>query len=98
MANTQSQRLDRLRAEMRRAGIDGIALVPGANMRYLAGLDMHMNERLAIAFFPANGQPAMVLPALEQPRAQAQARFPIAFYPWHDGDGPEAAMRQAAAD
>jgi Xaa-Pro dipeptidase len=93
-----TERLNKLTAELRSAGVDAIAIVPGANMRYLAGLDMHMNERLAIAFFPANGQPAMVLPALEAPRAQAQAQFPIRFYPWTDEAGPEAALRQAIAD
>ncbi|MFN8569270.1 MAG: aminopeptidase P family N-terminal domain-containing protein [Kouleothrix sp.] len=73
--------------------MDALALVPGANLLYLAGLDLHMNERFTVAFFPAEGQPAMVLPALEQPRAQAQARFPLRFYPWNDGAGPAAALR-----
>lgn len=93
-----NQRLERLRAEMQRAGVAHVAVVPGANLRYLAGLDLHMNERLAVAFFPSEGQPAMVLPALEQPRAAAQARFPMRFYPWHDSTGPDAALRQAVAD
>ena len=34
--------------------MDVLAVVPGPNMRYLAGLDIHMNERVAIAFFPAD--------------------------------------------
>src|SRR5690349_15618080 len=98
MTNLGSERLDRLRAVMQSAGVSAIAVVPGANLQYLAGLDMHMNERLTVAFFPASGTPAMVLPALEAPRAQAQARFPIRFYPWQDDTGPQAALRQAAAD
>ncbi|KPV52178.1 hypothetical protein SE17_17030 [Kouleothrix aurantiaca] len=62
-------RIERLTAALPQGGMDVLAVVPGPNMRYLAGLDMHMNERVAIAFFPADGTPAMVLPALEPPRA-----------------------------
>src|SRR6266540_6315205 len=98
MTNVVSQRLERLRAVMRAAGVSTVAIVPGANLTYIAGLDMHMNERLTVALFPANGTPAMVLPALEAPRAEAQARFPIHFYPWKDDTGPADALRQAAAD
>jgi Xaa-Pro dipeptidase len=83
---------------MRSAGVDVVAVVPGANMRYLAGLEIHMNERLAVAFFPAAGQPAMVLPTLEAPRARAQARFPISFYPWDDSEGPVEALNRCVAE
>jgi Xaa-Pro dipeptidase len=98
MINAASDRLTRLRAAMRPAGIDVLAVVPGANMRYLAGLDIHMNERLAVAFFPADGKPAMVLPTLETPRAKAQARFPITFYSWDDADGPAGALSRCVAE
>jgi len=98
MTNVASQRLERLRALMRAAGVSSVAVVPGANLHYLAGLDMHMNERLTVAFFPADGTPAMVLPALEAPRAEAQARFPMRFYRWKDDTGPAEALHQAAAD
>ena len=93
-----TSRIERLAAALRQGGMDALAVVPGANLRYLAGLDMHMNERLTVAFFPAEGQPAMVLPALEQPRAQAQARFPIRFYPWTDSEGPQGALQRAVDD
>jgi Xaa-Pro dipeptidase len=98
MINQSPARLSRLQAAMRGAGADTVAVVPGANLRYLAGLDMHMNERLSVAFFPAEGQPAMVLPALEAPRAKAQARFPIRFYAWDDAAGPAEALRRCVAD
>jgi Xaa-Pro dipeptidase len=97
MTSNASDRLTRLQAAMRAAGVDAVAVVPGANLRYLAGLDMHMSERLAVAFFPAAGQAAMALPALEAPRAQGQARFPIQFYPWDDAAGPYGALRQCLA-
>src|SRR5215213_6626596 len=98
MTNAASDRLTRLQAVMRASGIDVLAVVPGANMRYLAGLEIHLSERIAVAFFPATGTPAMVLPTLETPRAQAQAPFPISFYPWDDADGAAGALSRCAAE
>src|SRR5262245_17839703 len=98
MTETTADRLTRLRDAMPADSLAAIAVVPGANLRYLAGLDLHMNERLTVAFFPAVGQPAMVLPALEAPRAQAQARVPMRFYTWDDAAGPYDALRRCAAD
>jgi len=94
MTNQPPDRLTRLRAAMRPAGIDVLAVVPGANMRYLPGLEIHMNERIGVAFIAAdqNATSAMVLPTLETPRAKAQARFPITFYSWDDADGPADAL------
>jgi len=93
-----TERLAKLQSAMRPAGIDVLAVVPGANMRYLAGLEIHSSERVAVAFFPADGTPAMVLPALETPRAQSQARFPITFYPWDDADGSAGTLSRCVAD
>src|SRR4051794_11071552 len=98
MSDPASDRLTRLRAAMRPAGIDVLSVVPGANMRYLAGLEIHMNERIAVAFFPADGTPAMVLPTLETPRAKAQAPFPMTFYSWDDAEGPAGALSRCMAD
>ncbi|HEU4325842.1 MAG TPA: Xaa-Pro peptidase family protein [Roseiflexaceae bacterium] len=93
-----SDRQTRLRAALRQGGMHAVAVVPGANLRYLAGLDLHMNERLTVAFFPVEGSPAMVLPRLEQPRAEMQVRAPLRFYPWDDSEGPVEALARCVAD
>jgi Xaa-Pro dipeptidase len=93
-----TERIEKLSAALRQSGMAALAIVPGANLHYLAGLDMHMNERLAVAFFPAEGQPAVVLPALEAPRAQSQARMPMRFYTWDDAEGPYEALRRCTSD
>ncbi|GAB4214983.1 MAG: aminopeptidase P family protein [Roseiflexaceae bacterium] len=93
-----SDRQTRLRAALRQGGMHAVAVVPGANLRYLAGLDLHMNERLTVAFFPVEGSPAMVLPKLEQPRAETQVSAPLRFYPWDDSEGPVAALARCVAD
>lgn len=93
-----ADRLDRLRAELAARGLDAVAVVPGANLRYTLGLDMHMNERLTVALVTADGRAAMVLPRLELPRAEAQARVPLRFYPWDDDEGPQGALRACVTD
>lgn len=90
--------IDQLRAAMHEAGLKTMALVPGANLQYLLGLSLHGSERLAILFVPHTGPLAMVLPALEQPRAAAEAQAEIRFYPWQDADGFGAALTRCAAD
>lgn len=91
-------RLDTLRTTMRAANFQTLAVVPGANLFYLLDLTIHQSERLAVAFFTAGGEIGLVLPALEQPRAQAEAPAPIRWYPWHDADGYEHALQQCVAD
>ncbi|MEN9938396.1 MAG: hypothetical protein RLZZ387_4975 [Chloroflexota bacterium] len=93
-----TNRLARLQDTMRARGLDAVAVACGANMFYLAGLDLHTKLRLTLALFPAEGQPALVLPAMEAPRAEAAARAPFKLYPWRDENGPADALAEAAAD
>lgn len=93
-----SDRVGRLTEALQRSSFDAIAVVPGASMRYLTGLDMHAGMRLTIVFFPKIGQPAFVIPALELPRAQALVCTPMTFYPWRDDEGPQAALRRCLED
>lgn len=96
MASTS--RIDRVREALRTADMSALAIIPGANLLYLLGLTMHSSERLAIAFIPQSGDVRMVLPALEQPRAAAEAQTTIQFYPWHDAEGYAQALSQCLDD
>jgi Xaa-Pro dipeptidase len=91
-------RIDKLRTVMRDINTEALVLVPGANLFYLLGLTMHLSERLALAFIGQEDDVGVVLPALEQPRAEAEARMPIRCYPWHDADGYEQALQQCVSD
>lgn len=93
-----SKRLEALSASLTSQNLAATAVVPGANLVYLAGLDMHKSERLTVAFFTAAGEVAMVIPTLEAPRARAQAQVPIRFYTWNDDEGPDQALRQCLED
>lgn len=93
-----SERLARVQAALRQYGFDVLAVAPGSNLRYLTGLDLHTKIRLTLALLPATGRPALVLPAMEQARVAAVTGDTFSYYPWHDGDGPDAALARAAAD
>ncbi|GIV95805.1 MAG: peptidase M24 [Herpetosiphonaceae bacterium] len=92
------QRFKRLQQALREAGADVVAIVPGANLFYLAGLTIHLSERLSIALFTADGRAAMVLPDLERPRAAQEARIGIDFYSWRDDEGFAPALERCCAD
>lgn len=91
-----TDRIARLTDAMQKHNFDAIAIVPGANLRYLTGLDFHTSERLTLALWPADGTPpCFVLPAFEATRAQATASIPLRLYPWSDAEGPGEALRGA---
>lgn len=94
MTNRHTMLLDTMKA----TGMDHLAIVPGANMLYLLGMTIHTSERLAIAFFAGDGRVRIVLPALEHPRAEAEARVAATFYPWTDTEGYANALRTCIAD
>jgi Xaa-Pro dipeptidase len=83
---------------MRAARLDVIALVPGANLLYMLGLTIHSSERLAVVLLSADGAVHIVLPALEQPRAESETRLPAQFYPWSDAEGYSGALARAAEE
>ncbi|MBC8161675.1 MAG: aminopeptidase P family protein [Roseiflexaceae bacterium] len=91
-------RHERLISELARHGLDAVAVVAGGTMRYLTGLDLHGGMRIMVAVFPASGEPAFVLPALEEPRARAIIPLPMRYYPWTDAEGPTAALAACARD
>lgn len=87
-----NDRLIRVTEALAAGELDALALVPGANLLYLLGLSIHASERLAVAFCTTEGEVHMVLPALEEPRAAAEATAPVMFYPWTDAEGYAGAL------
>ncbi len=72
---------------MASAGVDAVALVPGANFRQLFAKSFHVNERSLVIVVPKTGAPAAVVPSLEAASFQ-QIGFEGAVYLWRDHDGP----------
>lgn len=92
-----TQRLQKLTQEMLAHGVDGIAVVPGPNMVYLSGIHSHVSERPIVLFFPADDEPALVIPRLEAMKGR-QAGIPEdRIFDWTDEEGYTGAFQQACA-
>ncbi|WP_420630699.1 M24 family metallopeptidase [Candidatus Leptofilum sp.] len=90
-------RLDKLTHQILAHGVDGIALVPGPNMAYLSGIHSHVSERPIVLFFPADDEPAIVIPGLEAMKARAAGIPEERIFGWSDDEGYTAAFQQACA-
>ncbi|HEY6314367.1 MAG TPA: Xaa-Pro peptidase family protein [Streptosporangiaceae bacterium] len=66
-----AQRLGLVRDSVRAAGLDAVLLTPGPDLRYVTGYDAKQLERLTCLVVPADGDPALFVPRLELPAAQA---------------------------
>jgi Xaa-Pro dipeptidase len=97
MKETYVSRLHNLARAQQDSHVDLVAIVPGANLRYLTGLEMHTSERITLALFPVDGQPLFVLPVLEAPRAQADLGIEASFYTYTDDQGPGPAFEEASS-
>jgi Xaa-Pro dipeptidase len=75
-------------------GLDCVALLPGANLRYFTGLAGHLSERPLVAFIPAAGQPALALPVLEVPGARALLPDDVQLLAYSDEEGHEQVFHQ----
>lgn len=91
------ERFKRLQSELKAAGVDCLALLPGANLRYLIGLDFHLMERPTILLIPAEGSSSFVLPALEQNKVEQAGLAGLQLFAYTDQQGPDQAARQAIA-
>lgn len=87
-------RLKTLTELVAQSGLKAAVLVPGPNLTYLTGIHFRLMERPILAFVPATGGPALVLPALEQPQL-ASRDLPFRWFAYSDTDGPEPAIQQA---
>lgn len=78
-------RLVRLQKILADAKLDALVLNPGAGLFYLSGFHFHLMERPTVLIIPANGTPALVLPALEILKVE---QFPFKVDPFPFGDDP----------
>ncbi|KAB2955348.1 MAG: aminopeptidase P family protein, partial [Rhizobiaceae bacterium] len=88
-------RAERLKLAIADAGLDAVAIVPGANFYYLTGVHLHLMERPTVLFVGADGRRTAVIPALERARWQVAAPDVDTVY-WQDSGGYEAAFEKVA--
>jgi Xaa-Pro dipeptidase len=91
---TLADRLSRLAARAATSGVDAIVVSPGADLRYFLGHAVSSHERLTCLVVPTEGEPHLVVPALERPGwtgTPAEALgLPIST--WMDGEDPYAVV------
>jgi Xaa-Pro aminopeptidase len=88
-----AKRMQRAAEEADAAGLTGVLVTPGPDLVYLAGYaPVAITERLTVLIVRKNREPAMVLPVLERPDAEAApSAGTIALTDWADGSDPYAA-------
>ncbi len=89
MAKATEARLQQLRSSMERAGVDLLAVGPGAHMHWLLGFHPHADERPCLLCVSA-GSAAMLMPALNAQGIREHTDLP--FYEWSDAEGPQSAF------
>ena len=82
------------------AGIDALLVSPGADLRYLTGYEALPLERLTCLVVPAHGDPALVIPALEEPAALASpvGELGLAVLAWQETDDPYHLVRSVLSE
>lgn len=88
-------RLHRVRHAALEAGVDGVLVTPGADLRYLTGYDAKALERLTCLVIPTHGDAAIVVPNLEVLAALASPIADLDLPVIGCGEGDDAYARVA---
>ena len=92
-----SLRIEALQQLQEANGVACVALMPGANLQYFTGLPSHISERPTVAFVPATGQLAVLLPELEAPSARWHLPGSVRLFTYTDEEGHEQAFHHVAS-
>jgi Xaa-Pro aminopeptidase len=87
-----TRRMARASDQADAAGLTGVLIAPGPDLLYLAGyMPVAITERLTLLAVQKHRDPAMILPVLERPDAEAApSAGAIALTDWRDGEDPYA--------
>lgn len=79
------------------AGLAGLVITPGYDLRYLVGSRAQTFERLTALVLPADGDPTIVVPRLELAALKESAvpELGLTVRDWVDGDNPYALVGEA---
>jgi Xaa-Pro dipeptidase len=93
-ASEHTRRLDALRERLEELDADAAYVSSPANIAYLSGVRIIPHERLIALLLPREGDPRLVVPALE---GEASRNNPAgaAVLEWKDEDGPFGALEAA---
>ena len=90
-------RIERVRVEMNRTGVDALILSLGHDLPYLTGYHAMPLERLTLLVIPRVGQVSLIIPRLEAPRVH---EYPSVFtlVPWNETEDPVLIAHRLLAD
>lgn len=85
-----ARRLQSAAAAAGEAGLAGLIITPGYDLRYLVGSRAQTFERLTALVLPAEGEPTVVVPRLELAALKESAipELGVTVRDWVDGDNP----------
>ncbi|OBB89843.1 Xaa-Pro peptidase family protein [Mycobacterium sp. 852002-30065_SCH5024008] len=89
-AGVYARRLAAAAAATADAGLSGLVITPGYDLRYLVGSRAQTLERFTALVLPASGDPMVIVPRLELAslKGSAIAELGLAVRDWVDGDDP----------
>jgi Xaa-Pro aminopeptidase len=89
-AGVYARRLAAATAATADAGLTGLVITPGYDLRYLVGSRAQTLERLTALVLPVSGDPTVVVPRLELAslKGSAVAELGLAVRDWVDGEDP----------
>ena len=88
-------RLSKIQEKLKADGLQAMALMPGPNLLYVSGMHTHMSERPIVMLIPQQGEPAVVIPTLEAPKAQSAGFAKELIFNWGDDEGYMGAFQSA---
>ncbi|WP_099021306.1 M24 family metallopeptidase [Mycolicibacterium palauense] len=96
-ARVYAHRLQAAAAATAEAGLAGLVITPGYDLRYLTGSRAQTFERLTALVVPVAGEPTVVVPRLELAslKESAVVELGLAVRDWVDGDDPYGMVAQA---
>jgi Xaa-Pro aminopeptidase len=92
-ADDFAQRMERAATQAAEAGLTGVLVTPGPDLVYFTGYQpVAITERITMLVLQGSREPAMIVPVLERPDAQAApGAAGLALIDWADGSDPYAA-------
>lgn len=95
-----TERLATVADAVRARGLDVLLLTPGPDLRYVTGYDAKQLERLTCLAIPADGDPFLLVPALELKAAQASPAggLDLEIVTWGETADPFGVIRSAVGD
>jgi Xaa-Pro aminopeptidase len=88
-----SRRMERAAKQAKAKGLTGVLVAPGPDLLYFTGYaPIAITERITMLVLQASQEPAMIVPVLERPDAEASpGGAALSLADWSDGSDPYAA-------